>query len=190
MKTSQRNLLILLSLLCAVFCGTLLVLSLVSVPRRPAETAEDSRAYLRSLQMRLVELVQKKEFSEAEIVFRRIRKRSSKVRVIQRLGSVVFFHNGKLNDAENLLKSLLLRAPDDYICRNNYGMVLFAKNRREALAELRKAWLDSGKLAFIGKNFQQCSKKFNVQLPETLFAGDKPNPVIPPDAVIFAEEKI
>ena len=189
MKNSSRNLLVLALLLCVVFCGTFFVVSVTSAPRRPADKVEDSKVYLRSLQMRLVELVQNREFAEAEIVFRRLRKLNTRSRVVLRLGSVIFYHNGKLNEAETLLKNLLLRTPDDYICRNNYGMILMARRRREALAELRKAYLDSGKLAFIGTNFQNCAKKFNIQLPESLFADDKITPVIPPDAVIFAEEK-
>ena len=92
------------------------------------------------------------------------------------------------DEAENLLRNLLLRTPGDHICRNNYGAVLLAKNRREALEELRRAWLDSGKAAFIGKNFQECAKRFNIKLPEELFADETTSPP-PLDAVTLVEEK-
>lgn len=188
MKIFRRNLLILTLLLVAVCGGTLLVISNTAVPMRNSETSEKKGDYLRALKLRLIELVGKKEFAEAEIVFRRLRKIEPENRFLLRLGSVVYFRNGKLNEAENLLRNLLLRTPGDHICRNNYGAVLLAKNRREALGELRRAWLDSGKAAFIGKNFQECAKRFKIKLPEELFRDDTASPP-PLDAVTLVEEK-
>ena len=189
MKSFQRNLLLLSLMLGAVCCGTLLVVSNTAVPVRHENTAENAGNYLRLLKLRLVELVQRGEFAEAEIVFRRIRKSDPHNRIVLRLGSVVYYRNGKFNDAENMLRNLLLRTPGDFICRNNYGMVLWAKERREAVVELRRAWLDSGKLFFIGKNFRQCAKHFNINLPDELFAGENKDSLPPPDAVTLAEEK-
>lgn len=189
MKRSKRTLLILGAFLGVIFYSTFLVVSSTSVPVREYDKSDTPKAYLRTLQLRLYELVTQKKFTEAEIVFKRIRKLNPDNRSILRLGSVVCYRNGKLNEAENLLKNLLLRNPEDFICRNNYGMVLMAKDRVEAVRELQKAWENSGGLTFIGKNLQRCAKRFNVKLTAEIPEEDNEFLNIPPDAISAAEEK-
>ena len=97
-KNSKRNLVILGAVLCAVVYGTFLVTSSTTVPVREKNAVEKSAVYLRSLKRRLYVLVEKKQFPEAEIVFRRLRKLKTE-RSILCLGSVVCYRNrrGALN---------------------------------------------------------------------------------------------
>ena len=188
MNNSKRNFLILGAALCVIVCGTVWVTSSTTVPVREKEGTEKSAAYLRSQELRLRELIDKKQFAEAEIVFRRLRKLSSRRSILQ-LGSVVCFRNGKLNEAENLLRNLLLRAPRDFVCRSNYGMVLAAKGRIEGVYELERAWLESGKKAYIGKNLLYCAGIFKVKLPYAVPVDETADAAIPPEAITQPEEK-
>lgn len=188
MKKSKRNFVILGALLCGVVYGTFLVASSTTVPVREKSTPEKSALYLRSLERRLYVLVEKKQFPEAEIVFRRLRKLKTE-RSILCLGSVVCYRNRKFNEAENLLRNLLLRDPGDFVCRNNYAMVLAARNRMEAVREMEQAWRDSGKKAFIGKNLLYCARVLKVQLPGSVFIDPAADLSAPPEAITAPEEK-
>ena len=187
-KNSKRNLVILGAVLCAVVYGTFLVTSSTTVPVREKNAVEKSAVYLRSLKRRLYVLVEKKQFVEAGIVFRRLWKLDPE-RNILCLGSVVCYHNRKFNEAENLLRTLLLRNPGDFICRNNYAMVLAARDRIEAVRELEQAWRDSGKKGFIGKNLLYCAGLFKVQLPGSVSIDAAADLSAPPEAITAPEEK-
>ena len=140
MKHSTRNLLILLTLFCLVLYGTSLVVGATVVPARKEVSQAHADLYRRNLQQQLLTLVKEKRFAEAEIVFRRVLKLDPRSRYIRRLGSVVLYRNGKYNEAEVLLRNMLLRAPGDFICRNNYAMVLTVKKQPRALKEFFKSF--------------------------------------------------
>ena len=188
MKSSKRNLLILGVTLCTIVYGTFLVTASTTVPVREKGSSEKSVRYLRTLERRLYELVEKKQFPEAEIVFRRLWKLKTD-RNILCLGSVVCFRNGKLNEAENLLRNFLMRNPGDFVCRNNYAMVLAAKDRVEAVREMEKAWYDSGKKAYIGRNLLYCAGIFKVKLPGSVSIGSTADLSAPPEAITAPQEK-
>ena len=192
MKSSRRNFFILLFFPVAIFYGTSLVVSSTAVPVRENETTLQAKNYFRSLQLQLLQAVQERRFAEAEMFFRRINKLDKVPPMVQRLGSVALYHNGKLNEAEKLLRNLLLRNPGDFVCRNNYAMVLTAKERPQALAEFIRAGKDSGGSAFIEKNLRRCAAKFKVELPRSEESSKEGrSPVftgVPVDAVIFGEE--
>ena len=189
MKKSKKNLVILAAVLGVVFYGTSLVITSTAVPVRQGGEEELSGNYLSSLKIQIYELVESKRFSEAEIIFRRIRKLDPGNRRIQRLGSLICYRNGKINEAENLLRSLLLRNPGDFISRNNYAVCLMAKKRVESVSELEKAWLESGKMGFIGRNLKTCAAFFKLPLPYALQSEKDESEVIPVDVIILPEEK-
>ena len=191
MKNSKRNLVILSLMLGVVFYGTSAVISFTAAPIREKEETDTPERYLRSLTMELVKAVSEKRFHEAEIIYRRLSGIEADNRMIGRLGSVIYFRNGKLNEAENLLRNLLLRRPGDFICRNNYGMVLWAKKNPAAFKELKKAWDDSGKSAFIGENLLRCAAFFKVKFTPGYENDDAAFLDTPPvDAITLAEEKL
>ena len=189
MKKSKRNLIFLAVILGAVFYGTSLVITSTAVPVRQGGEEELSGKYLRSLKVRIYELVEKKQFAEAEIIFRRIRKLEPGNKMILRLGSLIFYRNGKISEAENLLRSLLLRDPGDHICRNNYAVCLMKRKRIEAVKELEKAWQGSGRKNFIGRNLQISAAFFNVKLPYPLLLDKNSSDSVPADAITLQEEK-
>lgn len=190
MKDSKRNFIILSLLLVALFYGSSLVMSSTVVPPSETSDAETPEKYLRSLKMQLHDAVHKKRFHEAEVIFRRTLKLDPRNRMIRRLGSVVYYHNGKLNEAENLLRNLLLRNPGDFVCRNNYAMVLLAKKNPKAFNELKKAWLDSEGTPFILNNLKYCAKVFGQKLsPDENAEEDLLLAVPPVDAIAVDEEK-
>ena len=106
--------------------------------------------------------------------------RSLKVRI---------YRNGKISEAENLLRSLLLRDPGDHICRNNYAVCLMKRKRIEAVMELEKAWQGSGRRNFIGRNLQISAAFFNVKLPYPLQLDKNSSDSVPADAITLQEEK-
>lgn len=190
MKNARRNLTILALVLGGVCYGTFLVVGSTAVPVLQEESGAVPGEYLIALQERLYELVEKEAFAEAEIVFSRVRKLNPDNRNILRLGSVIRFRNGKLNEAENLSRNLLLSNPGDYVCRNNYGVVLMAKGRKEAVRELEKAWLDSGKKAYIRNNLQLCAAAFNMELDLPLSKEEGSfSEAVPLDAITLPKEK-
>ena len=193
MKNSRRNLFILLALLCLILYGTSLVVGATVVPARKGVSQEQANLYRRNQQQQLLTLVKEKRFAEAEIVFRRVLKLDPGNRYIRRLGSVVLYHNGKYNEAEVLLRNMLLRAPGDFICRNNYAMVLTVKKQPRALKEFFKAWQDSGGSPFIEENMRRSSKALNLELSpagQVKKAGSAYLETVPLDAICTGEEKI
>ena len=192
MKSSKRNFLILLAIPGAIFYGTSLVVSSTAVPLQENAGALQAKNYLRSLQLQLLKAVQEKRFGEAEMFFRRIRKLDKAPPMVQRLGSVALYHNGKLNEAETLLRNLLVQNPKDFICRNNYAAVLAAKGRPQALNEFVRAWEDSEGSSFVERNLYRCAGKFKTSLPGDMKKSEGRTPVftgVPVDAVTFEEEK-
>ena len=193
MKSSKRNLIILLSLLCLILYGTSLVVGSTVVPSRKGVLQEHAGLYQRNLQQKLLMLVKEKRFPEAEIVFRRLLKLDPRNRYIRRLGSLVLYHNEKYNEAEVLLRNMLLRNPGDFICRNNYAMVLTVKKQPRALKEFFKAWQDSGGSSFIETNMRRCAGIFKLDPPpanQTKKAESAYLETIPLDAICIGEEKI
>lgn len=189
MKNTKRNLAVLITALGVIFYGTFLVVSSTAVPLREKAPVKKPDAYALLLQRRLLELIEKKEFAEAEIVFRRLRKIKPVERNILRWGALIFYHNGKLNEAENLLRNLLLRDPGDFVCRNNYGMILLAKRRAEAFRELDKAWHDSGKKAYIGRNLLYCAEILKIKLPYAVSLEQSADAPVPREVITRPEEK-
>ena len=195
MKKNKRNLIILSLILGVIFYGTSAVISFTVVPAHPKKSADTPERYLRSLKMELVKAVSGKRFHEAEVMYRRLAGIEKENRMIGRLGSVIYFRNGKLNEAENLLRNLLLRSPGDFVCRNNYGMVLMVKNNPAAFRELKKAWEDSGRSRFIEENLLRCAALFKVKFtPDEKFENENDEAAFleapPLDAITLAEEKI
>ena len=192
MKSSKRNFFILLAVPIAVFYGSSLVVSTTAVPIQESKNSPREKQYLRSLQLQLLKAVQEKRFSEAEMFFRRISKMDKVSAMVQRLGSVALYHNGKLNECEKQLRNLLLRNPKDFICRNNYAMVLMAKKRPQALAEFVRACEDSRRSSFIEKNLLRCAGEFKAELPRGITGlTENTSPVftgVPVDAIVFEEE--
>ncbi|MBE6385681.1 MAG: hypothetical protein E7048_08460 [Lentisphaerae bacterium] len=193
MKSSKRNFFILLALPAVIFYVTSLVVGFTEVPVRESAPQGQERGYLRSLKMQLLKAVQEKRFAEAEMFFRRIKKLDKNTSsMVQRLGSCALFYNGKLNEAETLLRNLLLRNPGDFICRNNYAVVLMVKNRPRAVEEFFRASEDSGGISGIEKNLRRSAEKFKVELPRSAVGSEDRNAVFsgtPADLIVFGEEK-
>ena len=187
----RRNLFLLAALLAAVVYGTVFVADNTAAPARREGAWEGPKAYLRSLQSKLHDALTERRYDESELLVRRILKLAPENRSMQRTAGKIYYQNGKLNEAENILRSLLLRHPDDLLCRNNYAMVLLARGRREALPELQKALDGSGNSEFIAENYLYAGRKLGVKLevppaegaPQPLF------PVPPLDAITVPEEK-
>lgn len=192
MKSSKRNFFILLAIPAAVFYGTSLVVSSTAVTVHERNDALQTGDYVRSLQLQLLKAVQEKQFAEAEMFFRRLNKLDKAPPMVQRLGSVALFNNGKLNEAETLLRNLLLQNPGDFICRNNYAAVLTVRERPQALGEFLRAFEESGGSDFVEKNMRYCAEKFKTELPRDIVKSAGRAPVfngVPIDAVTFEEEK-
>ncbi|MBQ7696382.1 MAG: hypothetical protein IJT50_14805 [Lentisphaeria bacterium] len=191
LSVPRRNLFLLAALLAAVVYGTAFVADNTVAPVRETGAWEGPKAYLRSLQSKLHDALTERRYDECELLIRRILKLAPENRSMQRAAGKIYYQNGKLNEAENILRSLLLRHPDDLLCRNNYAMVLLARGRREALPELKKALDDSGNSEFIVENYLYAGRKLGVKLeappaegaPQPLF------PVPPLDAITVPEEK-
>lgn len=164
MKSSKRNLLILLAVLGAIFYTTSLVMSSTVIPHQSGAGDLHKGKYVRQLQMQLLKLVSEKRFSEAEIIYRRLIKLDKNNRRVHRLGSVALFHNGKYNECGKVLRSLLLSDPGDFVSRNNYAMVLFRQNDPRAVGEFFRAWEESGHSSFVGENLRFCAGKFKMEL--------------------------
>ena len=191
LSVPRRNLLLLAAVLAAVVYGTAFVADNTAVPPPRAGAWEGPKAYLRSLQGKLHDALAERRYDECELLVRRILKLAPENRSMQRAAGKIYYQNGKLNEAENVLRSLLLRHPEDLLCRNNYAMVLLARGRREALPELKKALDGSGNSEFIAENYLYAGRKLGVKLevppaegaPQPLF------PVPPLDAITAPEEK-
>lgn len=191
LSVPRRNLFLLAAVLAAVVYGTAFVAENTVAPVRSESAREGRKAYLRSLQSKLHDALTERRYDECELLIRRILKLAPENRNIQRAAGMIYYRNGKLNEAENILRNLLLRHPDDLLCRNNYAMVLLARGRREALPELKKAFEDSGHSEFIAENYLYAGRKLGVKL-ETPPAGGAPQPLfpVPPlDAITAPEEK-
>ena len=191
LSVPRRNLLLLASVRAAVVYGSVFVADNTVVPSRGEGAWEGPRAYLRSLQGKLHDALTERRYDECELLVRRILKLAPGNRSMQRAAGKIYYQNGKLNEAENVLRSLLLRHPDDLLCRNNYAMVLLARGRREALPELKKALDGSGNSEFIAENYLYAGRKFGVKL-EVPPADGAPQPLfpVPPlDAITAPEEK-
>ena len=189
--SSRRNFIILAVFLGAVIYGTVFIVDNAEPPRRKSGARDDAGTYLRSLRLRLRELLEGRHYTEAEIIVRRILKQVPENRAAQLAAGKIYYHNGKLNEAENILRGLLLRYPDDALCRNNYAMVLLARERREALNELRKAFAASSGSGFILENYRYASGKLKEAGPEPELgneAGPPLYPVPPLDAITAPEE--
>lgn len=193
MKSSSRNVLILFALPALVFYATSLVVSFTEIPVREDVAQRQEKRYLRSLKIQLLKAVQEKRFAEAEMFFRRIKKMDKNVSpMVLRLGSCALYYNGKLNDAETLLRNLLLRNPGDFICRNNYAAVLMKQGRIQAVGEFFRACEESGGITGIENNLRRCAEKFKTELPRNLAVSKNKNAVIPGesvDLIVFEEEK-
>ena len=185
-----RNLLILLLALAATVYASTCLVERFGVSARKT-SADGTSSYLRSLQHKLYEKLLDKNHAESEILIRRILKLDPKNTAMKRIAGKIYYHNGKLNEAENMLRNQLMRNPGDILCRNNYAMVLLARKRPEALRELVKAFAASGQSPFIAENIMYAAKKLNmpqISLPEKtalqpLFTA------VPVDAISSPEEK-
>ena len=191
LSVPRRNLLLLAAVLAAVVYGTAFVADNTAAPVRREGAREGRKAYLRSLQSKLHDALTERRYDECELLIRRILKLAPENRNMQRAAGMIYYRNGKLNEAENILRSLLLRHPEDLLCRNNYAMVLLARGRREALPELKRALDDSGNSEFIAENYLYAGRKLGVKL-EAPAAKGAPQPLfpVPPlDAITAPEEK-
>ena len=191
LSVPRRNLLLLAVVLAAVVYGTAFVADNTAAPVRREGAREGRKAYLRSLQSKLHDALTERRYDECELLIRRILKLAPENRNMQRAAGMIYYRNGKLNEAENILRSLLLRHPEDLLCRNNYAMVLLARGRREALPELKRALDDSGSSEFIAENYLYAGRKLGVKL-EAPAAEGAPQPLfpVPPlDAITAPEEK-
>ena len=191
LSVPRRNLFLLAAVLAAVVYGTAFVADNTAAPIRRTGGRDGRKVYLRSLQGKLHDALAERRYDECELLIRRILKLAPENRSMQRAAGKIYYQNGKLNEAENILRSLLLRHPEDLLCRNNYAMVLLARGRREALSELKKALDGSGSSEFIAENYLYAGRKLGVKLeappvegaPQPLF------PVPPLDAITAPEEK-
>jgi len=188
---SRRTFLLLVFALCAVIYGTVFIVDNISVPVRKEPAWEGPRAYLRSLQSQLHDALTERRYAEGEMLIRRILKLAPGNRNMHRTAGKIFYHNGKLGEAESVLRNQLLRHPEDLLSRNNYGMVLLARGKREAFQELKKAYEGSGNSGFIGENLRYAGKKLGLEVPAAPEGGTGGTPLfpVPPlDAIIAPEE--
>lgn len=173
-----------------ILCSAVIIEHFGVIPQKPSHV-DTTRSYLRSMQMKLYEKLIEKKYDESEILIRRILKITPGNPAMQRIGGTIYYHNGKLNEAEKLLRNLLMRNPSDSLCRNNYAMLLLARKRPEALNELFRAYTDSRGSAFIAQNIAYAQKVLN-RPAETLPDDFSDVPVFhspPIEAIIAPEEK-
>lgn len=186
-----RNLVIITLFLGVVILGSAVIAGHFGVAPRKTPYFDTKRSYLRSMQMRLYEKLTEKKYDESEILIRRILKIAPENHAMQRVAGKIFYCNGKLNEAETLLRNLLMRNPADILCRNNYAMVLLARKRPEALKELLRAYTDSRGSSFIAGNIAYAEKI--LKQPAGKIPDDFSEPPIfhtpPLDAVTVPEEK-
>lgn len=185
-----RNLVILFLMLSATIYGTVFLVERFGITEERRSASETTRSYLRSMQMQLYGKLQEKNYAESEIFIRRILKLDPGNVAMQRIAGKIYYHNGKLNEAENVLRNLLMRNPGDIICRNNYGMVLLAKKQPESFRELLRACNDSGRTSFIAKNLYYAVdvlKLPKMEIPENS-AAEPLFTSVPLDAITAPEE--
>jgi len=112
---------------------------------------------------------------------------------MRRLLGKVLFDSGRYDEARNAYYAALLNDPEDFVARNNMGVVLMKQGRGEdALREFKDAFDASGQEAFIAANLAICHERTGnsaeaASLRDMVSEGGSGELTIPEDALMLAD---
>ena len=143
---------ILIGALLLTAAGTLLVVS--TYRQKKVKHGYDLKhAHIRQLHQQVILFVQYRKYYEAEQLLHRINRVHPGSHGTAKMLAKVFFLQGKLAQAEDILRRLVLTIPEDPAVRNNLGEVMIEKKFYESgIRELLEAEKLSGGARYIQLN--------------------------------------
>ncbi len=137
--------LILLGVLLLVAAATVLVISTYSAPVPEVRQPPPPPRLLWQLRNQVGNLMEARNFPEAQIVLARLLRLDPESSANRRLMTRLLYENHHHAEAVSLCRELLAQNPGDAVIRNNLGMLLVANRSFEAgIKELEKALEYSG----------------------------------------------
>ena len=184
----------LLAILAACFAANVaLVLAGRGFPDQ--RDAWDQTELPANLKERVFKMIGERRYQEAIPTLRNYLRYAPKDGDMRRLLGKVLFDSGRYDEARDAYYAALLNDPDDFIARNNMGVVLMKHGSAgDALRELKDAFYASGQEVFVAANLAKCyersgdaaeaEKVWNAIREGVRGSGEV---VIPEDALMLAD---
>ena len=147
---------------------------------------------------RVSDMIAERRQQEAITTLRNYLRHSPGDGEIRRMLGKVLFDSGRFEEARETYYAALLKDPDDFVSRNNMGVVLMKLGReRDALRELEDAFNDSEQGVFVAANlafsYDLVGDRANAaRFREVMRSGARNNTeeLIPEDALMLDAEEL
>ncbi len=142
-------------LLALLMCGLLLTLAVVfshGATNDQSNTLEQE-ALLEEWKSSVAEMVRQRRYREAVPTLRNYLRHAPNDSGMRRLLGKVLFEIRRYPEARDVYYVALLHDPEDFVARNNLGVVLAKQGKlQDSLRELREAFVSSEHELFVGAN--------------------------------------
>ena len=194
MNSKSRHLLVLLVVFAVVNAAVLLTGTGGSAQRDVWEQTELPAKW----KERVLKMIGDNHHQEAITALRNYLRHVPDDGNMRRLLGKVLFDSGRFEEARETYYAALLKDPDDFVSRNNMGVVLMKLGReRDALRELEDAFNDSEQGVFVAANlafsYDLVGDRANAaRFREVMRSGARNNTeeLIPEDALMLDAEEL
>ena len=190
MNRKGRFLLLALAFLIAVNAAVVLAGRSAAPRNAEAERGKLSAKWKK----RISDMVEARQYQEAIPTLRNYLRHAPDDVGMRRVFGKVLFEAGRFAEAEDAYYAALMNDPEDFVSRNNIGIVMMRRGRvRDALRELKYAFETSGQELFVAANlirgYELCGRAAEAAAVRRSLRGvvGASGAAIPDDALMLAD---